>query len=123
MGGGTVFAGGFVTLHRGEIPVEQVAEQLNDNLSEFDEIARLYRHWAESPMDWRAFAEILEPFPHHVLEGVRDGLRPEIGATVYDGYNASARYATHGMSSHQSAFRPLKRINQAFQNEFPFPSS
>lgn len=123
VGGGGVFAGGFVSLHRGEIPVDQVAEQLNEYLAEFDQIARLYRHWAESPMDWRAFAEILQPFPQHVREGVRDGLRPGIGATVYDGYNASTRYATHGMSSHQSAFRLLKQINESFQNQFPLPSS
>lgn len=72
-------------------------------------------------MDWRAFAEILEPFPQHFREGVRHGLRPGIGATVYDGYNASTRYATHEMSSHHSAFRLLKQINQAFQNQFPPP--
>lgn len=40
VGGAGVFAGGFVSLHRGELPVEQVAEQLNEYLSEFEDIAR-----------------------------------------------------------------------------------
>lgn len=123
VGGGGVFAGGFVSLHRGEIPVEEVAEQLNDYLSEFEEIARLYRHWAKSPMDWQTFAEILDPLPQHAQEGIRDGLRPGIGTTVYDGYNAATQYATHGMSSYQSAFRLLKQINRGFQRRFPIPSS
>lgn len=123
VGGGGIFAGGFVSTHRGEIPVEEVTEQLNDYLSDFDRIARLYRYWSEEPLDWNRLAEILEPLPKHAQEGIHEGVLRGLWTKVYDAYNSATRYATHEMSSHQSAFRLLKQINQAFQNQFPPPSS
>lgn len=123
VGGGGVFAGGFVTLHRGEIPVENVTEQLTTYLDGFDEIVRTYRHWDKIPLDWDRLARILEPMPQHAEESIRTRLAPGLWTTVYDGYNAATRYATHKMSSYRSAFRLLKQINEGFQNEFPPPSS
>ena len=42
VGGGGVFAGGFVSIHAGEIPIERMADQLTAYLTRFDQIVRLY---------------------------------------------------------------------------------
>jgi hypothetical protein len=45
VGGGGVFAGGFMAVHQGEIPIEDVAKHLTDYLRGFDAIAAFYRAW------------------------------------------------------------------------------
>src|SRR5882672_8513706 len=47
VGGGGVFAGGFMSVHAGEIPIAAVAEQLTSYLQGFDRIIQVYRAWSD----------------------------------------------------------------------------
>src|SRR5436309_3262035 len=47
VGGGGVFAGGFMSIHAGEIPIGKVTAQLTTYLAEFDQIVTVYRVWGD----------------------------------------------------------------------------
>jgi hypothetical protein len=47
VGGGGAFAGGFVSVHAGDIPIDDVAGKLEDYLTRFDRIVELYRQWSD----------------------------------------------------------------------------
>ena len=119
VGGGGVFAGGFMSIHAGEIPIEQVGEQLRQYLSGFDRIVALYRAWREL----RTPAGSLQALFEGPLQGRPAALWPALETaqdrSVYDAYNAATDYATHRMRSPRTAFELLERINQGFQESFP----
>lgn len=119
VGGGGAFAGGFVSIHAGEIPIERMAGQLVDYLTRFDQIVRLYRQWSEQPADRDALVGVLE----QALEGRFGEFRRELlatgPATVFDAYNRLTHYATHNMRSARTAFDMLERVNAGFQKAFP----
>jgi hypothetical protein len=119
VGGGGAFAGGFMSVHAGEIPIEKMAEQLADYLTGFDQIVRLYGHWTEQRLGLGMLSYIFE----RLLKGKPEGLWREVldatPTTVFDAYNVMTNYATHRMRSPQSAFELLERVNLGFQKEFP----
>ena len=119
VGGGGVFAGGFVSIHAGEIPIEEMAGKLADYLTRFGSIARLYRQWAEQ----RLTPEALGPVLKQSLKGRFAELEGELitlpPATVFDAYNRLTHHATHSMRSARTAFDMLERINSGFQRAFP----
>lgn len=119
VGGGGAFAGGFVSIHAGEIPIEKMAERLADYLTRFDQIVRLYRHWSERQPDRGALERVL----NHSLKGRFTHLREEmLGAvpdTVFSAYNRLTHHATHSMRSARTAFDMLERVNTSFQRAFP----
>ena len=119
VGGGGVFAGGFVSIHAGEIPIEKMAEQLADYLTRFDQIVRLYRQWSEQ----RTERDLLESALKQSLKGrfgeLRDEVLNAVPATVFDSYNRLTHFATHSMRSARTAFDMLEAVNAAFQNTFP----
>lgn len=119
VGGGGAFAGGFLSVHTGEIPIEKMAEQLSDYLTRFDRIMALYRRWSEEPMDLLA----LEPILRQSLQGRFEKLQAEVltaaPARVFDAYNRLTHYATHKMRSATTAFDMLERVNTAFQKAYP----
>ena len=119
VGGGGVFAGGFVSVHAGEIPIETVAAQLSAYLTGFDQIVRLYRAWIEQRADhdelWKIFDRVLRPQP----EALWHDLESRPSQTVFEAYNTATRYATHCMRSYRTAFELLGRINVGFQEAFP----
>lgn len=67
VGGGGVFASGFVSVHVGVIEVEQVARQLTDYLSRFELIVATYRRWLEIPVEPDARSKLFAPLGkrHH----------------------------------------------------------
>jgi hypothetical protein len=119
VGGGGAFAGGFMSVHAGEIPIEQVARQLADYLTRFERIAALYRQWAQQPVQ----SDVLK----HISTTDLDE-RPEFGEaltesrpdTVFVAYNVLTDLATHRMRTARVAFSVLERINVGFQREFPY---
>ena len=119
VGGGGVFAGGFVSIHAGEIPIEKMAEQLADYLTRFEHIVRLYRQWSEQRPERGALEFVLK----QSLKGRFGDLRNEVLnvalTTVFDAYNRMTHYATHNMRSARTAFDLLERVNAAFQKTFP----
>jgi hypothetical protein len=119
VGGGGVFAGGFMSVHAGEIPIAAVAEQLTTYLGRFDRTMTLYRAWAErrpAPGSlWWIFDKSLKQQP----ERLRATLADADPQTVYDAYNLATHYATHQMRSYRTAFALLERINDGFQRAFP----
>jgi hypothetical protein len=119
VGGGGVFAGGFVSIHAGEIPIEAMAGKLADYLSRFGEIVSIYRQWKEQ----RAEHEQIESILQHVLRGrfedVREAFHEAVPATAFDAYNRLTHYATHSMRSARTAFDMLERVNESFQRTFP----
>lgn len=119
VGGGGAFAGGFVSIHAGEIPIERMADQLAVYLTRFDRIVETYRHWSEQ----RPEREQLERIIARVLQGRFDELRAEVLSagplTAFDAYNRLTHHATHSMRSARTAFEMLERVNHAFQKTFP----
>jgi hypothetical protein len=119
VGGGGAFGGGFVSIHAGEIPIEEMACQLAAYLTRFDQIVRLYRKWSEQRPDRNGIESILR----HSLNGRFDDLRDEMLATtpptVFDAYNRLTHHATHSMRSARTAFDMLERVNAGFQKAYP----
>jgi Domain of unknown function (DUF932) len=122
VGGGGVFAGGFMSVHAGEIHIEQVAGQLAAYLAGFEAIVSLYSHWAEQPLDPDATASLLESLPRRLAENIQEELARNQRPTAYAAYNAATFFATHRMRSYRAAFGLLEQINGAFQAHFPLPA-
>jgi hypothetical protein len=119
VGGGGMFAGGFVSIHAGEIPIEKVGEQLTCYLNFFEMIVELYRFWAELPTRQEELVPIFQGLPKRHLDQIFYNMAAENCATVYKTYNVATRYATHQMRSYRTAFDLLERINSGFQKVFP----
>jgi hypothetical protein len=119
VGGGGVFAGGFVSIHAGEIPVERMADQLTAYLTRFENIVGIYRQWSEQ----RPQRDEMESILKQSLKGRFDELREEMlaatPATVFDAYNRLTHHATHSMRSARTAFDMLERVNASFQRTYP----
>ena len=47
VGGGGAFAGGFMAVHAGEIPIAGIASELRTYLARFELVVALYRQWRE----------------------------------------------------------------------------
>ncbi|HKY31673.1 MAG TPA: DUF932 domain-containing protein [Candidatus Polarisedimenticolia bacterium] len=117
VGGGGVFAGGFMSIHAGEVPIEEVGRQLAAYLLGFETIVALYAAWSEQPIPAEVLEAILKPLPRRAAEAIN---KESAGArTVYDAYGAATRYATHECRSYRTAFDMLAAINAAFQEAFP----
>lgn len=119
VGGGGVFASGFMSIHAGEIPMEDVTAQLSAYLSGFDAIVILYRVWRERPFEQNCLAEILTGMPTRTATAISDGIARLETPSVYDAYNSATWVATHQMRSARTAFELLARINSCFQERFP----
>lgn len=119
VGGGGAFAGGFVSIHAGEIPIEKMVDQLADYLTRFDQIVRLYRHWSEQRPDRRGLETVLKQCLKGRFDELRDEMLDATPATVFDAYNRLTHHATHRMRSARTAFDMLERTNTTFQKAFP----
>lgn len=120
VGGGGVFAGGFVSIHAGEIPVAEVGQRLALFLSGFDVILATYRAWMTMPLDLAKLSRALRRIPDCHLQNILAQPAPK-PATAFSAYNAATAYATHQTRSAVVAFTLLDRINSGFQEEFPVP--
>jgi hypothetical protein len=118
VGGGGVFAGGFMSVHSGEIPIEAVAEQLSSYLDGFERIVEVYRYWTSEWLENGSLARALEGIPKRHAKGIAEAFASS-KPTVYEAYNAATYYATHQTRSFRTAFDLLERINRGFQNSFP----
>ncbi len=123
VGGGGVFAGGFMSVHAGEIPLQDVAEQLARYLEAFDAIVRLYGVWAMTPLQRESVERIFETLPTRACDSIRKSTEDSGATTVYDAYNVATHYATHETRSHRTAFELLARINHGFQEAYPVPGA
>jgi len=119
VGGGGVFAGGFMSVHAGDIPIEEVARQLASYLSGFEAVVALYRLWAGRKLPPEDLPALLEPLPKRHAEAIGQECSRTGAATVYAAYNVATHRATHEMRSYRTAFDLLARINHAFQERFP----
>jgi len=119
VGGGGVFAGGFMSVHAGEIPIDEVAHELVSYLSGFEAIVSLYQFWSSIRLQPTEIMSLLEPLPKRAAEEIRGKLPTHDVLTVYAAYNAATWHATHQMRSHRTAFELLAHINRTFQERFP----
>jgi hypothetical protein len=119
VGGGGVFAGGFVSIHAGDIPIETVAGKLAGYLSRFGEIVSIYQQWKEQRAEWEQIDSILKHVLHGRFENVRTAFLDARPATAFDAYNRLTHFATHSMRSARTAFDMLERVNASFQRAFP----
>jgi len=119
VGGGGVFAGGFVSIHAGEIPIEKMAGQLADYLTRFGSIVRLYRQWSEQRFNSEALVSVLKQSLKGRFAELHAEMLNSAPATVFDVYNRLTHHATHSMRSARTAFDMLERTNTAFQKAFP----
>jgi len=118
VGGGGVFAGGFMSIHAGEIPLEKVTEQVSTYLAGFEKIVEMYRCWTQKWLEQASFAKLLEGISKWHAKRITEAFASR-KPTVYEAYNASTYYATHQMRSYRTAFDLLERINCNFQKHFP----
>lgn len=119
VGGGGLFASGFVSIHAGEIPIEEMAEKLTLYLNGFEAIAELYRFWTQSHLNRDVLPEIFQGVPKRHSEQIFADMSLNGCYTVYQAYNVATRYATHNMRTYRTAFDLLERVNQGFQKHFP----
>ena len=119
VGGGGAFAGGFMSVHAGDIPIEKMAEQLADYLTRFDQIVSLYGHWADQRLELGMLSSIFERFLRGKPERLWNELLDAAPTTVFDAYNVMTDYATHRTRSARTAFELLERVNAGFQKSFP----
>lgn len=119
VGGGGAFAGGFVSVHAGEIPIEKMAVQLADYLTRFGQIVGLYRCWAERRANVESLNSIFERSLKRKPLTLWDEVQKAAPNTVFDAYNVMTDFATHRMRSYRTAFDLLERINAGFQETFP----
>lgn len=119
VGGGGAFAGGFMSVHAGEIPLEAVASQLAAYLEGFEAIVALYAAWAGMPLEPEPVREILATLPDRARKALTGAVAAPEVRTVWDGYNAATHYATHETRSVRTAFDLLARVNRGFQEAFP----
>lgn len=119
VGGGGVFAGGFMSIHAGEIPMDEISSQLTTYLGDFERIVTAYRAWSESVLDLERHDQFLGTLPSRPAEVLRLRRSVETPLTVYAAYNQATQYATHHMRSVRGAFDLLERINRGFQRFFP----
>ena len=118
VGGGGVFAGGFMAVHAGEIPVQEIGRQLSDFLSNFEGITTTYRRWTEERFGWDQMEAVLRLLPKNAGQTIESGIRQSKVQSVYSAYNVATNHATHRMRSARSAFDLLELINRGFQQQF-----
>ncbi len=119
VGGGGVFAGGFMAVHVGEIDIDRVTRQLAAYLSEFSAIVALYRSWAQREALAEQLSAMLGALPARPSKLLRAAFEKRSVSTVYGAYNAATDYATHRMRSARAAFDLLDKVNRHFQEHFP----
>lgn len=119
VGGGGVFAGGFMAVHAGDIPIDRVADELGSYLSRFGVITEMYRSWHETKLDRERFVSTLLGLPTRTADGILRELPNDGTVSVFRAYNAATWYATHRMRSARAAFDLLDLINRTFQENFP----
>lgn len=117
VGGGGVFAGGFMSIHAGEIPLDDVAEQVNTYLAGFAKIVETYRSWSDQWLEPGAFGKALEGISAWHVKRILEAFQKQ-KPTAYEAYNTATYYATHETRSYRTAFDLLERINRGFQNVF-----
>ena len=119
VGGGGAFAGGFMSIHAGDIPIEGMANQLAAYLTRFDQIVRLYRQWSQQRPQRDEIESILSQSLNGRFDHLRDDMATAMPTTVFDAYNRLTHHATHSMRSARTAFDMLERVNASFQRIFP----
>jgi hypothetical protein len=119
VGGAGAFAGGFLSVHAGDIPIEEIATQLADYLTRFDQIVRLYRQWSSQQVEARPFESVLKESLNGRFEDIRQQLLNGAPCSVFEAYNRLTDFATHRMRSARTAFAMLERVNTSFQNAWP----
>jgi hypothetical protein len=119
VGGGGAFAGGFVSIHAGEIPIEMMAGKLQSYLTRFDAIVAMYRQWSDMSPRADDVETILKQVLRGRFEDLRDAMLQNRPRTVFDAYNRLTHHATHSMRSARTAFDMLESVNVAFQDRFP----
>jgi hypothetical protein len=119
VGGGGAFAGGFVSIHAGEIPIEKIAEVLANYLTRFESIVSMYRQWSEVRIGRDDLAFVLERSLNRKFEKLREEVLQTAPRTVFEAYNRLTHHATHSMRSARTAFDMLERVNHSFQTRFP----
>jgi len=108
-----------MSIHAGEIPIQDIVRQLADYLQSFRSIVELYRFWSELPFREESLPQLLEGVPKRHFEKISGEVAGENCRNVYQSHNVATRYATHEMRSYRTAFDLLDRINHGFQKMFP----
>ena len=117
VGGAGAFAGGFMSIHTGEIPLDVMSEQITTYLDGFDQIVALYRRWSAQPLEEGSLDKALGRIPEQHVKRIIEAC-PHDEPTVYEAYNTATHYATHRTYSYRIAFDLLERINEGFQETF-----
>jgi hypothetical protein len=107
-----------MSIHAGEIPLDEVAEHVSTYLGGFAKIVETYRSWSDQWLEPGAFRKALEGISKWHATRITEAFQKQ-RPTVYEAYNVATYYATHQMRSYRTAFDLLERINRGFQRYFP----
>ena len=117
VGGAGAFAGGFMSVHKGEIPLDEISDQIMAYLDGFKQIVALNRRWSGQSPEEGALAKALDGVPVQHKTRIIEAC-PHYKPTIYKAYNVATHYATHRTYSYRIAFDLLQRINQGFPEIF-----
>lgn len=118
VGGGGVFAGGFMAVHAGEVPIDDITDKLTGFLAGFAAITSLYRAWTEQWIGNTELELVIRELPNRPATMLLEELTKTSRRSVWEAYNAATHFATHRMRSVRTAFDLLDQINRTFQNRY-----
>ncbi len=118
VGGGGVFAGGFMSVHAGEIALDRVSKQLAEYLQGFDAIVETYRAWKQMPFALNDFADVRALLGQRLGTHFHHWFEQAPPSSVFEAYNRLTDHATHKMRSARTAFDMLEKVNRSFQAQF-----
>lgn len=116
VGGGGVFAGGFVSLHAGEVRIAAVAEQFATFLAGFEGIVQTYHRWYEAPISDAYVQVALFALPMRAKAEIQHRIQAAGARSAFEGYNVATAFAMHEMRSAAAAFSLLGLANRGFQD-------
>lgn len=122
VGGSGVFAGGFVSLHLGNIEIAEIGQRIREYLGRFGEIMDLFERWKGIEFGGER-SELVRDELHQAipayLEKQMTGSQPwQRPGSVYEAYGQATKVLTHGTRSASVAFKALDKVSAAFQGQY-----
>jgi Domain of unknown function (DUF932) len=114
VGGSGIFAGGFMSIHQGNIALEAAADQMRAFLCKFDAILNLFAYWADVQAAPELHERAIRTLPGRYARRLVEGRKSS--SSVFDVYNQATRFCTHDLRTANRAMHLLAKLNRGFQS-------